>query len=121
MSQKLGMILSVMFIILVFLFGADLVMLQTVYTNLDSISETISFQIAKNGVDSDGDIDSSIKDYVYKTTGASITANNNGKVNFLEGDIFAYVLTKEYQPILLSTNPIKVSVSRYTVLGINHS
>ncbi|MBO8427756.1 MAG: hypothetical protein IAC58_04290 [Firmicutes bacterium] len=121
MSNKLALILCIPFILFVFLFGVDLVMIQTVYTNLDSISETISYKISQNGIDSNGNIDKSIEQYLYETTGAIIVSNNNNKANFLEGDIFAYTLSKEYQPILLSSKTITINIDRYAVIGINHS
>ena len=42
MSSKLGLILSMMFVIMFFLFGVDLICIQYVYSDLDAKSISIS-------------------------------------------------------------------------------
>ena len=42
MSYKIGLILSMMFVALFFLFGADLITLESVYSGLDAKANNIS-------------------------------------------------------------------------------
>ena len=54
MSSKIGTILSMLFVVMFFLFGTDLLCLQYCYSSLDSKGITISYYISKNGrIDND--------------------------------------------------------------------
>ena len=50
MSYKIGLLLSMVFVAMFFLFGADLVSLQSVYSSLDSKANNISYLISRSGV-----------------------------------------------------------------------
>ena len=50
MSYKVGLILSMIFISMFFLFGADLISIQSVYSSLDSKANNISYLISRSGV-----------------------------------------------------------------------
>ena len=121
MSSKLGLILSLALIMFVFLFGVDLVMMQVVYANLDSLSETISFKISQNGVGDNGEIDAALIFSVYLEYQVTLRSTNSYQTTYLEGDIYSYSLSKDYNPILISYSPITITITRYTVIGINHT
>ena len=119
MSNKISLLLSIFFISLIFFCGVDLIMIQAMFSSLDSISETISFKISNNEITSDGDIAPSLKKYLLDNFAIEIKSENKDQFIFKEGDIYAYSLNKEYSPIILSINPINIEVKRYTVIGIN--
>ena len=50
MSYKIGLILSMVFVAMFFLFGADLISIQSVYSSLDSKANNISYLISRSGV-----------------------------------------------------------------------
>lgn len=112
MASKLGLILSMMIIFVAFLFGADLVMLQVQYSDLDSMSTLISYKISKEAQISD-----SLLTFCEERN-VIIEADNDKEIGFEKGDVFKYVLKKEYKPLVLSNEPFEVSITRYTVISI---
>ena len=116
MSNKLAFILSIYIILMTFLFGTDLVMLQVNYSNLDSLSQLISFKISENG-----DIDSTIIEFAKNNLNADLIRADESSKQYKEGDLYPYFLFKEYDAIMLSISPIKVQIKRYAVIGINHT
>ena len=49
MSSKIGLILSMIFVAMFFVFGIDLICIQFIYSDLDAKSITISYLISQNG------------------------------------------------------------------------
>ncbi len=121
MSNKLAFILSIYIIMMTFLFGTDLVMLQVNYSNLDSLSQLISFKISDYGIDENGDIDSTIIEFAKNNLNADLIRADESSKQYKEGDLYPYFLFKEYDAIMLSITPIKVQIKRYAVIGINHT
>ena len=121
MSNQLALILSIPFILGVLLFGTDIVLIQSIYSSLDSISTTISYKIATIGVDQEGNVDRSIDNFLKTNMDAYLIKGDDTKTVYLEGDLYPYILIKDYKPFVLSASVIKVRIKRYAVLGIYHS
>ena len=49
MSYKVSFILSMVFVVMYFLFAGDMISLQFIYSDLDAKSVTISYLISENG------------------------------------------------------------------------
>lgn len=110
MGSKIGLILSLPFIFIAFLFGIDFLSIQLTYTSLDSISTTVSFKIAKAGK-----ITESIENYVKEEINASIEAVYQNH-SYQKGSTYEYYLIKEYQPLIMNQEPLKLQIKRYAVI-----
>lgn len=118
MSNKLSLLLSLIFVLFITLFGIDLIIIQSTYSALDSLSELVSYRISNYAIDNEGNIEQSFVNYLKESNGVDVKGINN-KAVFVEGDFFKYVLSKEYSPIFISQKPINISITRYAVIGIN--
>lgn len=114
MSAKLGTIFSLIFIFIAFLFGTDLVMMQYIYTDLDSLSINASYLISKNGYITDV-----IKENFAINYGVKIYPFESNDLNqsYKEGEEYGYVLEKAYSPIILSSGELNLKINRYTIIN----
>lgn len=110
MSYKLGFVLSLIFILELFLLACDLFSGQILYTNLDAASV-----VAGNVISSKGGITSEVVRYVEDTTGAEIEAVSTETPRF--GDVYTYRIFKSYKPLTGFGNVRTVSVTRGVVIG----
>ena len=110
MSYKLGFILSLLFVVELFLLAGDLFTSQIIYTNLDAASV-----IAGNVISSKGGITSEVVRYVEETTGGAIEAMSNETPRF--GDVYEFKLSKSYKPLSGFGHVRTVSVVRGVVIG----
>ena len=110
MSYNLGMILSMILVIAFFLLGGDMIALSYCYSNLDSSAITIGYIIAKEGRVND-DIITRIEETYH------VTFENISPKNPSVGDIVDFVICRYYDPLIMSTEPIKLEASRSTVVG----
>lgn len=110
MSYNLGILLSMVFVVAFLFLGMDMMNLSTAYSMLDSASISIGYEIAKQArVDSP--FLAGLEDHYH--------------IKFLSlspaapalGDVVDFVIGKEYNPLVLSTNTITIKASRTTVLG----
>lgn len=112
MGSKLAVILSIGIIFFAFLFGADLVMLQLNYTELDSLSTVISYRISKDATISD-----TLLAYCEEKN-VVIESLNDQETGFQKGDVFTYSLSREYFPLVMSSEGFEVKITRSTVISI---
>ena len=110
MSSKVGLILSMIFVAIFFVFGADLICLQSAFSALDAKANNISYAISRNGV-----IDDPFIDYIEETYHVSFYCEENSAPTF--GDVVTYVITSTYRPLIIAKEPITISVKRMTVVG----
>ena len=110
MSYKIGLILSMIFVALFFLFGADLITLQGAYSNLDAKANSISYIISRNGV-----IDDSFINYVETTFAVDFDCPKNESPVF--GEHITYTISTTYQPLVISREKITLQVKRMTIVG----
>ena len=110
MSYNLGMILSMILVIAFFLLGGDMIALSYCYSNLDSSAITIGYIIAKEGRVNE-DIVHRLEQ-TYNVTFADISPSNPSV-----GDVVDFVIYRYYDPLIMSTDPIKIEASRTTVVG----
>lgn len=110
MSYKLGLILSMVFVVMFLLLGGDMMCLSAAYSRLDSNSISIGYLIAKTGrVD---------VEYLH-------TLEQTYDVRFLSvtpssphlGDVVEFTIYRMYDPLILSSNDIRLEASRSTVVG----
>jgi len=111
-GSKLGLILSIGIIFFAFIFGADLIMIQLNYTNLDSVSTYVSYKISK---------DQEISDYLEETLKEKniyIKNITSKEEPYLEGDTVSYSLTKKYTPLILGRKEFDITITRYAIISI---
>ena len=110
MSYKVGLILSMLFIVQLFVFAADLMSVQIIHSNLDAVSVT-----AGNIISTKGAITSEVINLVQNEAGASIEATVDESPLF--GSVFEYKISKSYQPVFFASQPMQISVVRSVVIG----
>ena len=104
MAYKLGLILSMLFIAMLFVFAGDLTSIQIIYTNLDAVSV-----VAGNLISSRGGLDDEIVNLVYEQSGGNIEAI--GDETPMLGSIYEYKISREYTPWVMSNKPMEISVT----------
>ena len=110
MSYKIGLLLSMIFVALFFLFGADLISLQSAYSMLDAKANNISYIISRNGV-----IDNDFINYIENTYNVDFICDINLAPEF--GEKITYEITTIYSPLVISKEDIVISVKRMTIIG----
>ena len=110
MSYKVGLILSMIFVALFFLFGADLLSLQSTYSVLDSKANNISYIISRNGV-----IDDDFINYIETTFNVDFECPKNPSPTF--GEKITYTVKAVYRPLVISQEEMTLTIRRMTVIG----
>ena len=110
MSYKLGLILSMVFVVMFLLLGGDMMCLSAAYSYLDSHSISIGYLIAKSGRVDDEYI--SYLEETYKVNFESISPTEPSI-----GDVVEYTIYRFYNPLILSNHQVKLTASRTTVIG----
>lgn len=110
MSYKVGLILSMIFVALFFLFGADLITIESVYSALDSKANNISYIISRNGV-----IDDDFIDYIETTFSVNFDCPKNLSPTF--GEKIIYQISTNYHPLVISKQEMTIAIKRMTIVG----
>ena len=110
MSYKLGMILSMIFVVAFLLISGDMMCLSAAYSQLDTASISIGYLIAKHGGVDEPFIKSIEDKYNVKFLTISPSSPSSG-------DVVDFVIYQNYDPILLSDGPITLKASRSTIIG----
>ena len=111
MGSNIGTLLSMVFVVLFFVFGVDIMSLQGVYTKLDQVAVTFGYVISKAGNINENTINEYCEKYDVEFMCIS---SCNPKV----GDIVDYRLSTYYVPLVISKDTMKVTIERSTVIGI---
>ncbi len=110
MGYKMGFLLSLIFIVQLFIIGGDMMSIQILYTNLDAVSVTAGQAISKYG-----EISDSVIRLVENEAHASIEAITTETPSF--GSLFEFRIYTSYKPYIISTEEMEISVSRSVVIG----
>lgn len=110
MSYKIGLILSMIFVAMFFLFGADLISIQSAYSMLDAKANNISYLISRRGV-----VDQDFIEYVETTFSVDFDCPINLSPTF--GEEIKYAISTTYRPMVISDNEMTISISRMTIVG----
>ena len=108
MSYKVGLILSMIFISMFFLFGADLISIQSVYSSLDSKANNISYLISRSGV-IDEEFINYVESYYY--------VDFDCPLNPTFGEEIIYSISTKYRPMIIDKQEMTIVISRMTVVG----
>ena len=110
MSSKIGTILSMLFVVLFFLFGTDLLCLQYAYSELDSKGISIAYYISKNSR-----IDVDFLQYLSKKYSVEVSAKSGQSTSY--GDVVSFTVKDKYDPLVISNEEMTISISREAVIG----
>lgn len=110
MSYKVGLILSMIFVALFFLFGADLITLESTFSVLDAKANNISYIISRNGV-----IDDEFINYIETTFSVEFDCPKNLSPTF--GEKIIYQISTSYHPLVISKEEMTISIKRMTIVG----
>lgn len=109
MGSKIGFILSLVFVFQTFLFGGDILSIQIIRSDLDSLSQLIAQKISKSGK-----LDDDIK-AIASSNKAEVKCINNCFPQF--GDRLTFTLTRSYYPLIISSEEMMVSITRSVLIG----
>ena len=110
MSYKVGLILSMIFVALFFLFGADLITLESTFSTLDAKANNISYIISRTGV-----IDDDFIDYIETTFSVDFDCPKNQNPTF--GEKITYQISTSYHPLVISKQEMTIAIKRMTIVG----
>ena len=110
MSSKIGTILSMLFVIMFFLFGTDLLCLQYLYSELDSKGITIAYQISKNSR-----IDEDFLEILAKKYDVTIEADPSQSTDY--GEIVEFSISDKYDPLIIKSEEMSVTLTREAIIG----
>ena len=110
MSYKLGLVLSMTFVILFFTLGVDLITIQFAYSSLDAKSTAISYKISTHGMMDDSFITGLENQYHV-----DIECKSNCTPQF--GDIVDYVISANIQTLIVANNNLTIRLARSAVIG----
>ena len=110
MSYKLGLILSMIFVVAFLLLGGDMMCLSAAYSALDSNSISIGYLIAKSSR-----VDEEYLSYLEETYNVTFMSISPASPEM--GDVVEFTIYRMYDPLIISKNEIKLIASRSTVIG----
>ena len=110
MSSKLGLVLSMIFVTMFFAFGLDLISIQFIYNDLDAKSVAISYKISQYGT-----INNTLTQNIEETFKVDFRCTSNCSPLF--GDTVTYVISKQYQPLIVQTDTMTISIERNAIIG----
>lgn len=110
MSYKIGLILSMVFVALFFLFGADLITLESLYSSLDTKANNISYIISRRGV-----IDDDFIDHIKYTFKVNFICDKNLSPEF--GEMIHFKISTTYHPMVISKDEMTITIKRMTIVG----
>ena len=110
MSYKLGLILSMVFVVLFLLLGADMMCLSAAYSYLDSNSISIGYLIAKTGR-----VDSEYLSYLEDLYNVKFLSISPSSPQI--GEVVEFTIYRMYDPLIMSKTDIRLVASRTTVIG----
>jgi len=110
MSYKMSFILSLIFVIQIFLLGSDILCLQVIYSELDAVALSAQYMIA-----TDAGITPNTIAFVEDSIGGNISCTANCSPRF--GDTLIFEIGVSYDPLIMSNGPMELVVQRSAVIG----
>lgn len=110
MAYKLGFILSLVFIVELFVLASDIISIQIIYTNLDAVSVVAGQSISKYG-----GITQDVINIVETEAKAHIEPVGDNTPMF--GSLFEYRIYRDFNPYIVSTKAMEISITRSVMIG----
>ncbi|MBQ1879538.1 MAG: hypothetical protein VZR76_03745 [Candidatus Enteromonas sp.] len=112
MSYKFSLLLSMFFLVQVFLYAGDLACIESIHSQLDAISLTASYQISMQG-----GLNDSIAKFVYEEAKAKIYYTDDKQSYKAYGESVSFYVSRDYIPFVISDKAIAITVRRSAVIG----
>jgi hypothetical protein len=112
MSYKLGLLLSMFFLVQVFPLGGDLASITAIHNQIDAIALTAGYQISLQG-----SLTQSIVNMVQEEAGARIYYVNEEQRYKHYGETVVFLVSKDYKPFVMSHETMTITVRRSAVIG----
>ncbi len=109
MAYKLGLMLSIVFVMSVMLLGGDIIGISSIHSSLDALALVVARSIGK-----EGKVSSSTYQLV-KSHGAKILYDTLKTPAV--GEKLTFTLYKNYQTFVISKDPLKITVKRTVIVG----
>lgn len=110
MSSKIGLILSMFFVALFFLFGMDMISLQFIYSELDAKGVSIAYYIGKNSR-----IDEDFAAFLSQKYEIEVIIPPSQKHDY--GDIVTFYLRQDFDPLVIGKDVMVIYIKREAVIG----
>jgi len=110
MSSKMGLLLSLMFVMQAFVLAADMISLQTAYSSLDSKAVAIGYLISQQG-----NLNEDFIEEIEQRYQLTFTCEENCTPRFK--DVVKYKVAVEFNPIIIRSETILIEIHRSTVIG----
>lgn len=109
MGSSLGFLISLFFLVQAMAFAGDLCSLQMAYSNLNAVATTAAHQISIKGY-----ADDEIRKTLYEQGKAYLVIPDE---TYAIGDTVLFEVWREYRPLYLSKEPMKLTVKRSIIVG----
>lgn len=109
MAYKLGLMLSMVFLMAAMLLGGDIIAVSSIHSSLDALALTVSRNIGREGYVSDSTlqiVEQHRANLVYEEHHAPAVGEN-----------FTFLLYKDYESFVLSKDPLRITVKRTAIVG----
>ena len=110
MGSSLGFLLSLFFAVQVMAYVGDLTVIQQIYSALNSVAITAGHIISLEGFISDN-----TRKFVENNAKADIIPVDKDYLTV--GEVFEYVVTRKYEPIIMSRETMILEVRRSVMIG----
>ena len=110
MSYKISFILSMVFVAMFFFFAGDVISIQFAYSSLDAKSISISHLISEEDT-----LPSDFTNKIEEQFHVNFKVLNEEEPLF--GDVVEFVISTEYKTLVISKDPITLSIQRSTIMG----
>ncbi len=109
MSYKLGLMLSFVFLMSVFLLGGDVVCVLAIHSELDALALTVARRL-----ESDGTLTQATVDFV-ESRGAFVHLLGSGQPAL--GEPISFEVYRFYQSFVMSKETMAITVTRTAIVG----
>lgn len=109
MGSKLGVIISLLFVAMFTLLGADTMSIQYIYSNLDAKATNVAYVIAKTGVTK------ATIEYIEREYDVTFTCLKN--CAGIVGAPVDFKISVKYKPIIISNEELTLSITRQAIVG----
>ncbi len=119
MSSNVGLIISLLFVAIAFLFGADLITIQAAYTSLQNTANDIAYDVMQAGYFNSYMVNQLELGYGLTSSGITLKSNvdyKNGESANGYGDTVTISLSRDISLFIISSD-FTISVTRSAVLG----
>ena len=115
MAYKMSLMLSMVFLMFLFLTSTDLICVSQTNSNMNALAITVAYRVQKDGKITNETF-ALVDEY-----GCSMTYSAPSGNYLRVGDTFKFALHKAYRPLIMSKDPMVITVTHSCVVGFYDS